>query len=266
MSNNDSRLALIVGDLEESKLSSECLENVTSKVKDYYASFAEKTVAAKPARINQKTVLVPVDHYKKINGYDNFIGHKEVVLTFDDGPVFNNTAYIVELLKKWDIKSMFFFVGKRLGLQAELQQAKDIKALGHTIATHSHTHAGMKTTYKKLGLAGLKAEIIDNHNQADKLLEGISPYFRFPGGTANAEIDAIVNGWGLSIWHWSIDSLDFNTPNPDDIVKRVITELEKKQRGVLLFHDIHRQTSLAMPEILKYLADNNYTIILPVEK
>lgn len=262
---SNEELALISGELEHTALANDCADEIDARVNEYFKPFEEKA-EIKPMKINQKTVVTSVADYRKLDGKESFIKDKEVILTYDDGPVVKNTAPLVELLKKWNVKSMFFVVGSQAAKPAGTQYAKYIKSLGHTMATHSRNHVGMKGTYKTKGIEGLKYEIIENHEMVDKLLGGISPFFRFPGGTANPEIDAIVNNWGLSIWHWSIDSFDYNTPNPDAIVKRVISELEKKRKGMLLFHDIHAQTHLAMPEILKYLAENNYTVLLPVEK
>src|SRR5215813_7716180 len=63
---------------------------------------------------------------------------KEVVLTFDDGPLPPKTPRVLEILASECVKATFFIVG---------QQARAFPALvrrayneGHTIATHSQTH------------------------------------------------------------------------------------------------------------------------------
>ncbi|MNL23633.1 Peptidoglycan-N-acetylglucosamine deacetylase [compost metagenome] len=134
------------------------------------------------------------------------------------------------------------------------------------MASHSMHHLGTKTLFKNEGKAALDREIFKAHDLIGEKAGHISPYMRFPGGTSNEAIDAYVYGEGLSIWHWNMDSLDFKTPNPAEIVARVKRLLEKNRKGVILFHDIKHQTVLALPEIMHYLEDNNYKLILPVEK
>ena len=62
---------------------------------------------------------------------------KKVLLTFDDGP-HTNTVKVLEVLKKYDVKALFFVIGKNIqGNEAILKQ---IVSDGHQIGNHSFSH------------------------------------------------------------------------------------------------------------------------------
>ena len=157
-------------------------------------------------------------------------------------------------------------VGARVKNTANAKYAQTIWEAGHTVGSHSMNHLGTRTLFANEGKAALDREIFKAHDLIATKVTHMSPYMRFPGGTSNADIDAYVWREGLSIWHWNMDSLDFKTPNPQDIVNRVTKLLAKNRKGVLLFHDIKEQTAAALPAIMKYLEDNGYTLVLPVDK
>lgn len=105
------------------------------------------------------------------------------------------------------------------------------------------------------------------------------PYFRFPGGTFNNELNEALKNYGLSNWKWNVDSFDYldcaetiankcvKKYSVDEMSRNIILNikkaLNKTDRGILLFHDIKPQTVKALPEILEYLIKEGYTFVLP---
>jgi uncharacterized caspase-like protein len=57
---------------------------------------------------------------------------------------------------------------------------------------------------------------------------------------------------------WNIDSLDWADPVPSSIADRVLHQVEKEGRGIILFHDIHERTVKALPTVLERLAAEGY--------
>lgn len=57
---------------------------------------------------------------------------------------------------------------------------------------------------------------------------------------------------------WNVDSWDWGDPVPESIAERVVARVEKAERGILLFHDVHKQTALALPLVLKELELRGY--------
>jgi peptidoglycan/xylan/chitin deacetylase (PgdA/CDA1 family) len=63
---------------------------------------------------------------------------KDICLTFDDGPDPGSTPFLLDSLKKYDIKAIFFFCGNKAerypGIVART------KSEGHIIGNHSYSH------------------------------------------------------------------------------------------------------------------------------
>lgn len=188
---------------------------------------------------------------------------KTVVLTFDDGPHREYTEEIVAILKRYDVPATFFQVGRNLGrLDAQGKPAlaplatlsRNLIEQGYAVGNHSLTHAQLS---KQTGDA-LRSQILDT----DTLLRGIdakrAPLFRFPYGARNAEGMRILGEARLKSIMWNIDSLDWADPVPESIVQRVLDQVGKEQRGIVLFHDIHERTVKALPQILDRLSAEGY--------
>ena len=73
-------------------------------------------------------------HYKM---YD-FLNPKEVVLTFDDGPLPNRTTAVLAALNAECTKAIFFSVGKVAAGYPDILH--DVAKAGHTIGAHTMDH------------------------------------------------------------------------------------------------------------------------------
>jgi peptidoglycan-N-acetylglucosamine deacetylase len=58
---------------------------------------------------------------------------------------------------------------------------------------------------------------------------------------------------GLMTWSTDVTGDDWKRIGSDEIVKRAMSRLEAKGRGILLLHDIHEHTVAALPDLLKEL-------------
>ena len=65
-----------------------------------------------------------------------------VYLTFDDGPIPESTPFILETLRKYNIKATFFMVGENVLRNHDLYN--QIVAEGHPV---SYTHLTLPTTF-----------------------------------------------------------------------------------------------------------------------
>ena len=68
-----------------------------------------------------------MDHHEKV-----------VYLTFDDGPIPESTPFILETLKRYDIKATFFMVGDNVRKHTELY--KQVLDEGHQANAYIHSH------------------------------------------------------------------------------------------------------------------------------
>lgn len=187
---------------------------------------------------------------------------KTLVLTFDDGPHNRYTDRILAILKQHEISAVFFQVGQNLGsvqegaakLGANAQVSRRILQAGHGLANHSYTHAFLP----KLSEQGLKQEIGDTRVLLEKIAETPMTLFRAPYGARNTQVMAKLKSDRLTSVMWNIDSLDWSDPVPSSIAQRVLDEVEKYKRGIVLFHDIHARTVETLPLVIEALQAAGY--------
>jgi len=200
---------------------------------------------------------------------------KTLVLTFDDGPHPRHTAKILETLEKYKVKSIFFEVGQNVAVPAKNKGAdagtsaafkktsaasntEKIIQSGHLLANHSLTHAFLpKLTEERL------SQEIDNSRVIIETVSGTPvPLFRPPYGAFNEKVRTALSSRGMKAFLWNIDSLDWSDPIPTSIANRVVQEVEKQGRGVILLHDVHSQSVEALPLILETLQSRGYQFVL----
>jgi peptidoglycan/xylan/chitin deacetylase (PgdA/CDA1 family)/tetratricopeptide (TPR) repeat protein len=193
---------------------------------------------------------------------------KTVALTFDDGPHPKYTEQMLALLRKYGIKACFFELGQNLGtvdsagvvkLGPTAAIARKVLEAGHMIANHSYSHPVLP----KLPEAQRQSEIDRTNLLLEKVMGHKTDLFRAPYGARNKEILAQVTQEGMESVMWNVDSLDWADPIPESIAMRVLHELNKTQRGIVLFHDIHKQGVLALSPVVEELMRQNYTFLAP---
>ncbi|MBL0342733.1 MAG: polysaccharide deacetylase family protein [Bacteroidetes bacterium] len=74
--------------------------------------------------------------------------HNEVALTFDDGPIANNTERILDILKLNHVPATFFCIGHRINSNEQL--FKRIVSEGHTIGNHSYSHHFFSISFQQI--------------------------------------------------------------------------------------------------------------------
>lgn len=231
---------------------------------DYVAHL--RTLITREAILRDYGVIEPYpmsmkDSDREIFGRD--LPAKTVVLTFDDGPHKAYTDEVVAILQRYDVPGVFFEVGRNLGqVQADGKVklgpmagiSRNLMEQGYAVGNHSLTHAQLSRTTG----GALREQVL----ATDTLLRDVdarrAPLFRFPYGARNAEGLQLLNEAGLKSIMWNIDSMDWADPVPESIVQRVVDQVQKEQRGIILFHDIHDRAVKALPQILDRLIADGY--------
>ena len=63
-----------------------------------------------------------------------------------------------------------------------------------------------------------------------------------------------------------MDSFDFKIHKPEQVVKSVMTKLEKRGKGIILMHDFQHGTAEALPELSSRLKAGGYKVVQVVGK
>lgn len=195
---------------------------------------------------------------------------KEVVLTFDDGPMPPMSAKVLETLRSECVKATFFLIGRNAKKFPEL--VRKIAEDGHTIGTHSENHP---LNFQRIAYERGVREIDDGIRDVTEALEpaGIKPlpWFRFPGFNHTAALDRYLRSRGIMAVSADFPADDWlreNHNRPGVIFSRAMSRLKAHGSGILLLHDVQPATALMLPRLLKELKAKGYRVVqmVPAEK
>src|SRR5712671_5108749 len=195
------------------------------------------------------------EHFKQLD----FLRDKEVVLTFDDGPWPLNTPTVLKALAEECTTGIFFSIGKHATYYPEI--LKQVYAAGHTIGTHTWSHATL--TNKKLNEQQRKEEIEKGFSAVKWALGGASPapFFRFPALQHPPEMVTYLGTRNVGIFSCDLDSFDFKARNAQQVIDVTFKKLDKLGKGIILMHDFHKHTAEALPELLRRLKAGGYKVV-----
>lgn len=180
----------------------------------------------------------------------------EVVLTFDDGPHKQLTPVVLDVLAQHCAKATFFMVGQRAMGYSDL--VREVARQGHTVATHTWSHANLK----QKSADGATAEIELGISAIQKALGGpAAPFFRFPYLSDPQHAVAHLKHRNTAMFSIDVDSYDFRTRSPTVVIRNVMGQLKSKGRGIILFHDIQPSTAGALGALLSDLKAGGYRVV-----
>ena len=202
-----------------------------------------------------------------------------VYLTFDDGPIPNVTTFVLNTLKKYNIKATFFCIGDNIRKHPEVFE--QLKTDGHAIGNHTYNHLkGWKTDDETY---------VDNFLKCQQLTQ--SNLFRPPyGSIKKSQVRRLESeDWGsefgveskklkvessetetnspltthnppLQIVMWDVLSGDFDTSiSPEKCLQNVIKNTENG--SIIVFHDSLKaldRLAYALPQTIEYLLAKGY--------
>ena len=175
---------------------------------------------------------------------------KYIYLTFDDGPIPVVTPWVLNILKKFNIKATFFCIGENVSKHPEIYQR--ILADGHSVGNHTYNHLkGWETTDE---------EYLNNIEKCAEVVH--SQLFRPPYGRAKTSQYSILNTQ-YSIIMWDVLSGDFDSDlSPEACLKNVLKYTRKG--SIIVFHDslkAFERLEYALPLSLEWLQKKGYNFL-----
>ena len=184
----------------------------------------------------------------------------EVVITFDDGPLPPYSNIILDTLASQCVKATYFLIGRMAHEYPSI--VRRIYNAGHTVGTHTQNHP---LALPRLPLQRLSSEVeggIASVNAALGDPKALSPFFRIPGLARTNSIDNYLTSKALVTWSADVVADDwFRRITAKTIVQRAMQRLEAKGRGILLLHDIHPATAMALPKLLQELKARGFRVV-----
>jgi peptidoglycan/xylan/chitin deacetylase (PgdA/CDA1 family) len=196
------------------------------------------------------------EHFKQ---YD-FLREKEVVLTFDDGPWPQNTPAVLKALADECLKATFFEIGEHATWHPEI--TKQVIEAGMTVGTHTWSHKDLARNPYASDIEKAKQEIemgFSAVHMAAAVL--VAPFFRFPDLQHPPQLLAYLPERNIASFSTDIDSFDFKIRKGEQVVKSVMTKLEKRGKGIILMHDFQHSTAEGLPELIRQLKAGGYSVV-----
>ncbi|CAN5773524.1 polysaccharide deacetylase family protein [soil metagenome] len=179
---------------------------------------------------------------------------KKIALSFDDGPVAEQTSAILHLLQHHNISAAFFCIGKRI--QGNEAIVNSIHQQGHLIGNHSYTHAFDFDFYPA-------KKILNDLQQMDETLKPILPlkprFFRPPYGVTTPGMKRAIESGNYIPIGWNIRSMDTVIHDEEKLFKKVSKAL--KPGAILLFHDTGKVTLAVLPRLIEYALGKGYQFV-----
>ena len=184
----------------------------------------------------------------------------EVVITFDDSPLPPYTDAVLKILASQCVQVNYFPIGQMARAYPYL--VRRIYNAGHTVGTHTFDHP---LALKRLSLPLVDHEVNGGIAAVEAAMgdpKAVAPFFRIPGLSRSDAVDSFLASKSLVTWSADVVADDwFRRITPQQIVQRAMQRLDSKGRGILLLHDIHPATALALPSLLKQLKERGYKVV-----
>jgi peptidoglycan/xylan/chitin deacetylase (PgdA/CDA1 family) len=176
--------------------------------------------------------------------------HRDVFLTFDDGPTPVVTPWVLDQLEEAGAKGTFFCLGRNVDKHPEIYNR--ILTGGHSVGNHSYSHLkGFRSSiHRYMDDIRLASDMIDS-----KLFR--PPYGRiFPG-----QVKAVLEQYDIIMW--DVLSIDYNAGLSGERVLQNVTR-NVKPGSIIVFHDSEKAAQnlyYALPRTIEFLKQEGYSMM-----
>ncbi len=175
-------------------------------------------------------------------------GHKEIYLTFDDGPIPDVTPWVLDTLRQFQAKATFFCVGDNVRKYPEIFDR--VIDEGHSVGNHTLNHLS--------GWATENISYFHNIRHCARMVH--SGLFRPPYGKMKpSQVQFLQRHYRIIMWDVLSGDFDRNL-RPEDCFQNVIHNAGPG--SIVVFHDsLKARTNLefALPRVLEYFDSMGYT-------
>ncbi|WEG11574.1 polysaccharide deacetylase family protein [Pullulanibacillus sp. KACC 23026] len=165
-----------------------------------------------------------------------------------------SNEYLPQILKTLDqfgVSATFFLDGQWVKDNPRL--AMLICEEGHAIGNFGYNQENMKTLSK----AKQTAQIKKTNDVLEAVLDIKPHYFFPPQGSFNEQTLEATNKLGMRTVLWSVDTLDWKNPDPNDMLEIVNTEVES---GSMVVMRASKGTAESIGSMIESIEQKGYTL------
>ena len=178
-----------------------------------------------------------------------------VYLTFDDGPIPEQTPWVLDILDRYGIKAPVFMVGDNVRRNPDL--LAEVRRRGHSVGNHTMHHLqGMKVTARRY---------LRDVSEADALID--SPLFRPPHGIMRWKQSRALREKYIIIMY-DLVTRDYSAKlKPEQVLANV--KRFARNGSIIVFHDSLKAAAnmrAVLPRAIEWLLSQGYEFErLPME-
>ena len=208
-----------------------------------------------------RTITIDPARHSAITGAERSLGLKdrEVILTFDDGPLMS-TRKVLAALERECVRATFFVVGRMARHHGALLRRI---ATRHTVGHHSWGHERLTALSSAKAARtldrGVRAVNLALHGEASARPR--VPFFRSPYLARNARTHRLVRARGMVEIGANIDTEDWKRQSPAQLHDRIMRRLRRHGRGIVLLHDIQSRTAKMLPRLLRSMRREGFRVV-----
>ncbi|MFD2718543.1 polysaccharide deacetylase family protein [Hymenobacter monticola] len=191
-------------------------------------------------------------------------GAPALYLTFDDGPIPEETPWVLEQLAQYNAQAAFFCVGENLGRYPAIARAA--LAAGHRLGNHTHHHRSAWSLSRPEYLA----EVAECQRYIAELQAETSPataarpLFRPPYGRLTWPLLPALQQ-DFRVIMWSVLTRDYDPSlSPEDCLRYTLAAV--RPGDVLVFHDSRKASArlrFVLPRVLAHFAEQGFQFLAP---
>ncbi len=187
-----------------------------------------------------------------------------ICLSFDDGPC-EDTAEVLDILAKYDVKACFFIVGNQTKYLNILPR---IAAEGHTIGIHCYDHRSYGMLYRDA--EHYFSDLMHTQEIVREYTGQSAHVVRFPGGSLTAgflagtlpggyeELYAMLADLGMREYDWNVQP-ESGEKTVEGTIIAFTHPRAPYEYAVVLQHDVRRFSVKALERMIQWALEEGYT-------
>jgi probable sporulation protein (polysaccharide deacetylase family) len=158
---------------------------------------------------------------------------------------------MLQTMKKQNVRSTFFLDGSWVKKNPSL--ARMIAEEDHEIGNHAYSHPDLK----KMTNDRIKEELKQTNDVINATLNISPKWFAPPSGSYRNDVVQIAAELEMKTILWSVDTVDWRNPNPDEMVERV---LNKVHPGAMILMHPTASSATGLEKLIKGIKDKGYSV------
>ncbi len=159
---------------------------------------------------------------------------------------------LLDGLKKRGVKATFFLIGKNIETGNNADIVKREWEEGHLLGNHTYNHVEITRVSNDTAYQEIKA----TNDLISEITGAPVEYMRPPFGLWQKKLEQRIHVLPVM---WTVDPLDWATENEDEIVNKVVTEVE--ENDIILLHDCYKSSVRAALRIVDLLEAEGYQFV-----